>query len=215
MAKVTEGFLLGTYEGLTFYLLHGKLCVRRKSTLSRQRVKFSPRFKRTRQSADELGRASKMASRVYRELTREQKQMVYALFKKMTGVAKIALKWGKSEGEAEGAVRQFLIEMGVVKEKAVGRQQTVRVGNKGIVKVETVMIVMEPKEWPHIQRKVTSKRVPKVYIMSHKSRGTKDDNARMRCERKEESSVQKFTVARTRIGILVENQVIRIRLGMG
>ena len=119
MAKVTEGFLLGTYEGLTFYLLHGKLCVRRKSTLSRQRVKFSPRFKRTRQSADELGRASKMASRVYRELTREQKQMVYVLFKKMTGVAKIALKWGKSEGEAEGAVRQFLIEMGVVQAEVV------------------------------------------------------------------------------------------------
>ena len=60
-----------------------------------------------------------MASRVYRELTREQKRMVYVLFKKMTGVAKIALKWGKSEGEAEGAVRQFLIEMGVVQAEVV------------------------------------------------------------------------------------------------
>ena len=95
MAKVVEGFLLGTHCDLTFYLLGGELYVRMKSSLSRKKVKYSERFQRTMQSAGELGRASKVAARVYRELSKEQKKMVYVLYKKMTGVAKIALKYGK------------------------------------------------------------------------------------------------------------------------
>src|SRR5687768_17288609 len=94
MAKVVEGFLLGTHDDLTFYLLDGNLYVRMKSSLTRKKVKYSPRFVRTMQSANELGRASKIASRIYKELSREQRRMVFVLYKKMTGVAKLALKYG-------------------------------------------------------------------------------------------------------------------------
>ena len=153
MASVTEGFLLGTHEGLTFYLLRGRLCVRRKSSLSRHRVLYSPGFEGTRQSAGEMGRASKIASRVYRELSGEQKLMVYVLFKKMTGVAKIALKWGKSEGEAEGAVRQYLVEMGVVKEE--------------IIVMEHVKERREVKLVPGKRKIAPVKAVPRLFTVGH------------------------------------------------
>ena len=67
----------------------------------------------------ELGRASKLAARVYRELSKEQRKMVFVLYKKMTGVAKLALKYGKSEAEAEREVREYLMREGVVKEEIV------------------------------------------------------------------------------------------------
>ncbi|HYD21235.1 MAG TPA: hypothetical protein VEB40_07170, partial [Flavipsychrobacter sp.] len=92
MARVVKGLMFGTRYGLTFYMMDGNLYVRMKSSLSRKKVKYSPRFQRTMQSAGELGRASRIASRVYRELSKEQRRMVYVLCKKMTGVAKIALK---------------------------------------------------------------------------------------------------------------------------
>src|SRR5687767_3285957 len=119
MAKVVEGFLLGTHYDLTFYLMDGNLYVRMKSSLSRKKVKYSPRFKRTMQSAEELRRASKLASRIYWELSKEQKKMVFVLYKKMTGVAKLAFKYGKSEEEAEREVREYLVREGVVKKEVV------------------------------------------------------------------------------------------------
>ena len=115
MARVVKGFMFGTRYGLTFYMMDGNLYVRLKSTLSRKKVKYSERFQRTMQSAGELGRASKVAARVYRELSREQRKMVYVLYKKMTGVAKIALKYGKTEEEAEREVREYVVKEGVVK----------------------------------------------------------------------------------------------------
>src|SRR5688572_21268576 len=130
MARVVKGFMLGTHDDLTFYLMDGNLYVRLKSSLSRKKVKYSPRFVRTMQSAGELGRASKIASRVYRELSREQKKMVYVLYKKMTGVAKLALKYGKSEGEAEREVREYLVRIGVVKPVVEKEQKKVVVKEK-------------------------------------------------------------------------------------
>ena len=130
MARVAEGFLLGTHYDLMFYMMDGNLYVRMKSSLSQKKVKYSPRFVRTMQSAGELGRASKVAARVYRELSKEQRKMVFVLYKKMTGVAKIAFKYGKSEAEAERDVREYLVTVGVVK-RAVAQEKEVRVGENG------------------------------------------------------------------------------------
>ena len=159
MAKVVEGFLLGTHYDLTFYLMNGKLYVRMKSSLSRKKVKYSPRFVRTMQSAEELRRASRLASRIYWELSKEQKKKVFVLYKKMTGVAKLAFKYGKSEAEAEREVREYLVREGVVKEEEVVvkeqemvREQVeveVKVGEKKVVKEEVKeqeKIVVERKQ---------------------------------------------------------------------
>ncbi len=132
MAKVTDGFFLGTKEGLTFYQMDGKLYVRQKSSLSGRKVKESPRFKRTMQSAGELGRASAIASKVYSELRFTQRKMVYVLYKKMTGVAKKALHAGRSEEAAERKVREYLVTMGVVKKMEVAAKKKV-VGVEGRV----------------------------------------------------------------------------------
>src|SRR5688572_1007957 len=135
MARVVKGFMLGTHDDLTFYLMDGNLYVRLKSSLSRKKVKYSPRFVRTMQSAGELGRAAKIASRVYRELSREQKKSVCVLYKKMTGVAKLALKWGKSEGEAEREIREYLVREGVVKPLVVEEKKKVEETTKPLRRV--------------------------------------------------------------------------------
>jgi hypothetical protein len=44
--------------------------------------------------------------------------MVFVLYKKMTGVAGLALKWG-SEDEEEKEVREYLVATGVVKKTVV------------------------------------------------------------------------------------------------
>ena len=179
MAKVIKGFVLGTRGGLTFYLLDGILRVRLKSSLSRKRVKFSPRFQRTMQSARELGRASKLAARVYRELSKEQKRMVYVLYKKMTGVAKMAFKWGKSVEEAERDVRMYLVEMGVLKAEMVNSEMGVV---KKVREKEMVEEVKEEKEM--MERKAGRKRgLPALLVQLVKykkgERKTKSDCRRL------------------------------------
>ncbi len=135
MAKVTRGFLLGTRGGLTFYQMDGMLYVRLKSSLSGKKVKCSPRFKLTMQSAGELGSAAKIASRIYRELSCRQRKMVFVLYKKMTGIAKKALSGGGGEVEAENEVRMYLIRARIVKlqelqKKQKGIEATGRVSNR-------------------------------------------------------------------------------------
>ena len=152
MAKVVEGFLLGTHYDLTFYLMDGNLYVRMKSSLSRKKVKYSPRFKRTMQSAEELRRASKLASRIYWELSKEQKKSVYVLYKKMTGVAKLAFKYGKSEAEAERKVREYMVREGVVKRE---------------VKIEEKVDVKEYEKTEVKKRVVRPASLPRVFVIPY------------------------------------------------
>jgi len=152
MARVVKGFMFGTRYGLTFYMMDGNLYVRLKSTLSRKKVKYSERFQRTMQSAGELGRASKVAARVYRELSREQRKIVSVLYKKMTGVAKMAFKDGKSEEEAEREVREYLVAMGVVKPEVAVVEQ----------KEKAVLLKVKPMV---VKRKVVRVRaLPRLFV---------------------------------------------------
>ena len=79
MAKqIGEIKITGTVAGVTFYRMDGQYYARRKSSLDGTRVKKDPRFARTMQSAERLGRGSQLASRVYRSLPKDQQG--YALF---------------------------------------------------------------------------------------------------------------------------------------
>src|ERR1051325_4829677 len=117
MARLVEGYLKGTIDDLTYYEMDGIIYVREKSSLTGKRVKRDKRFAHTMQSAGELAKASKIASVVYRTLTKEQKQRVYVLYKKMTGVVKIALRDGRSEEQCLNLLHAYLIENGVVQVK--------------------------------------------------------------------------------------------------
>ena len=60
--------LTGTIDNLCFYELEGEYYVRMKSSLDGKRVKQDPAFKGLMWYADMLGKASQLASVVYREL---------------------------------------------------------------------------------------------------------------------------------------------------
>jgi len=88
-------YFTGTVDGICYYQLNGEYYARRKSTLSRKRVKRDPAFALTRKYAELLGQASRVAVSVYRLLPKDQKKI--ALYRAMTGVAMAMLKKGADE----------------------------------------------------------------------------------------------------------------------
>ncbi|MFT3826577.1 MAG: hypothetical protein QM731_21835 [Chitinophagaceae bacterium] len=103
---------LGTYRKmLVFYFWRGRYCVRTVSSLSGKRVKKAPEFKVTMQYAKRLGRASKIASKVYRQLPDGWK--LHDLYRKMTGVgANLLKKQEHTPEELEAALWQYLASVG-------------------------------------------------------------------------------------------------------
>jgi hypothetical protein len=96
MAKQVGHILIqGTIDGLTYYKMDGVYYVRKKSSLSRMKVLKSPRFERTRMHASQLAEASKIASAIYKEISKEKKSI--DLFRSIVGKAKVLLASGKSK----------------------------------------------------------------------------------------------------------------------
>jgi hypothetical protein len=85
-------FITGTIGGLTFYSMGGRYYVRRKSSLSKHRVKTDRVFAGLRHHSDLLGIASSLSSVVYQSLPRERRDI--GLFRRMTGKAKRWLEAG-------------------------------------------------------------------------------------------------------------------------
>jgi hypothetical protein len=92
-------FISGTINGLTYYKLNGRYYVRKKSSLSRKRVRRSPAFQRTMEYAGLLGQASQLASAVYRMLPREKQQV--ERYRALTGQAMQLLKEGLDAAEVK------------------------------------------------------------------------------------------------------------------
>jgi hypothetical protein len=90
--------IVGTIGILCFYRSDDEYYVRRASSLTRKRVKYDPRFHRTMMNARLLGRASKIASVVYKDLPKNFRQ--YWMYRAFTGEAMQLLKAGKTDDEA-------------------------------------------------------------------------------------------------------------------
>lgn len=75
----------GTRIDLTCYCLNGSYYARKKSTLSRQRVRKSPAFRQTMISARALGHAARIASRLYKLLPPHKR--LFPFFRRLTGHA--------------------------------------------------------------------------------------------------------------------------------
>lgn len=94
----------GTINGICYYRLNGRYYARRKSTLSRKRVKRDPVFALTRKYAELLGQASRIAAGVYRLLPRDKKKLT--LYRAMTGRAVALLKRGMQEAAIKEQLEQ-------------------------------------------------------------------------------------------------------------
>jgi len=107
MAIQGAGFkIIGSIEDMNFYVANGKFIVRTKPCVSRNVLKKSKKFKRSREAAKRFGDGAKIASKIYRDMPKEKK--VHGLFGKVVAVASKALKEGRSKEEVEKVVREFL-----------------------------------------------------------------------------------------------------------
>ncbi|MFT3826272.1 MAG: hypothetical protein QM731_20280 [Chitinophagaceae bacterium] len=98
-------------RNLTFYMLNGQYLVRAKSSLDGNRVKRSPKFKKTRQFAAKLGRASAIASEVYGQLPEGWK--LHSLYRKLVGAGNQLLKTkDATDEEIKSALREYLYSLG-------------------------------------------------------------------------------------------------------
>jgi hypothetical protein len=91
-----------TIGNLTFYLMEGRNFVRKKSSLTRRKVKYAPCFENTRYNAGLMGQASKIGSFLYKSLPDYWRQSW--MYRSFTGEAFTMLKKGKKEKE----IKQFL-----------------------------------------------------------------------------------------------------------
>ena len=87
---------IGTKHDVVVYKRWGNYYVRAKSTLSGKRVKRSAAFKKTMENAKLLGRASKIASKVYEQMREKH----FENFRLLTGIAMNHLKSGLTEEQA-------------------------------------------------------------------------------------------------------------------
>jgi len=98
-------------RNLTFYKMNGQYFVRSKSSLTRKRVKRAACFKKTREFAAKLGRASSIASSVYKQLPEGWK--LHSLYRKLTGVGFQLLKIeDHSDEEVIAHLWQYLGKLG-------------------------------------------------------------------------------------------------------
>ena len=87
----------GTVHGVTYYKMDGEYYAREQSSLDGKRVKKDPAFAKTMEYAGLLGRASKLASKVYREIPKGERE--FKQYRKLTGQAMRLLKEGMGEEE--------------------------------------------------------------------------------------------------------------------
>ena len=88
----------GTVQHICFYRMYGGYYLRMKSSLSGKRVKTDPAFRKTMQYARLLGKASKIASQVYKTYPKATRK--FAEYRTLTGKAMQLLKEGFTEAAA-------------------------------------------------------------------------------------------------------------------
>jgi hypothetical protein len=97
-----------TIGKLTFYMMEGRNFVRKKSSLTRHKVLYSPQFKNTRHYAGLMAKASKIVSHVYNALPEYWRQGW--MYRSFTGEAYKMIKAGKKEAEIQQVLLQRYVE---------------------------------------------------------------------------------------------------------
>ena len=84
-------------QNLQFYKMDGKYYVRKKSSLSRRRVLTDKAFTLTRVHSNIMAQASPIASAVYRQIPKPEKDFNY--FQALVGMAQTMIKLGMNKEE--------------------------------------------------------------------------------------------------------------------
>lgn len=98
-----EGFLVGTYDDITFYKMEGNYYARMKSSLTGKKFRTHKAFEGSRRSCNRFGRGNKLASMVYKEIPEENRK--YDVFCSMKSAAIAMIKAGKEESDVIDGLR--------------------------------------------------------------------------------------------------------------
>jgi hypothetical protein len=89
---------------ICIYKMGGEIFIRTKSSLSRKRVLKSKAFKKTRQYASDLAKASRIGSEIYQEIRNRKRDR--SLYQAITGEAASLLYEGVKEEEVVEKLRR-------------------------------------------------------------------------------------------------------------
>jgi hypothetical protein len=112
MAKQLSGFIEGTIDDICFYRCEGNFYARMKSSLTGKRFWRDEAFSGSRKSCGRFGEGNRIASKVYRIISREKR--VYALFCFLKKRAILMLKVGSSVEETEVLLLGYLMDFGLI-----------------------------------------------------------------------------------------------------
>lgn len=116
-----EGFLVGTYDDITFYKMEGNYYARMKSSLTGKKFRTHSAFAGSRRSCNRFGRGNKLASMVYKEIPEEERK--YEVFCRMKSAAIAMLKAGKEESDVIEGLRAL---KPVIKPKKPNKKYKIR-----------------------------------------------------------------------------------------
>jgi hypothetical protein len=104
MAKLRDIFSEVTAGNVCVYRMRGKVYLRSKSSLTRKRVLKSKAFEKTRKYAGDLGKASRLASAIYREFPSAKRDR--SKYQAITGMAASLLYQGLGEEEVQEMLKK-------------------------------------------------------------------------------------------------------------
>src|SRR5437764_9894714 len=123
----------GTIDGLTFYRLMGKFYVRRRSSLTKERIKKDRAYELFRWHSSLHGAAAKIARPLYWMLPERKRR--HHVFGRLTAFVKALLREGKSVYEVVEVFRREWLGMREVKEK-IGMMRKAVIGFGGLKEVK-------------------------------------------------------------------------------
>ena len=139
-------YIKGTLDDLTFYQMDGEHYVRMKSRLTKKKVLTCPRFALTRMHASQLAEASRIASIIYRQLPKEERNI--KLFRSIVGKAKVLLWTGKNKEEVIESLNQSAMVNGEcsIIERSEVKSERSKVRSKKIVRRQKSGVKVEMSE---------------------------------------------------------------------
>jgi hypothetical protein len=116
--------IIGTIDGITFYKMKGDYYARTKSSLDRKRILRDPSFERFRECSKVFGKASKLASQLYRLFPKEMRK--HGVYGNLTGEFNLLFREGKTPEQAVEIMMRKYLKFKIVQEKKETERATIK-----------------------------------------------------------------------------------------
>jgi len=160
----------GSIDGICIYHMWNRYFVRTKSSLTGERVKKDPAFRRTRQKAAMLSRASAIASGIYRALPVHWRQ--FWMYRAFTGEAMHLLGENKSAEEVRHWLWNTYVKLWEERKQQVVENNTDRIKSTKRTVIKPGYLYTLIKDKLHKQGIITVTRYQRVKIVFNSTQWT-------------------------------------------